>query len=95
MQKLRDEPALIDAAVEEILCYHNPVQIVYRSAAEEVELGGKRIGREQLVSLVVGAANRDPAQFDEPDRLDLSRPEVAMSGWDWAFTSAEVRRSPG
>jgi cytochrome P450 len=45
MQKLRDEPAFIDAAVEEMLRYHNPVQIVYRSAAEEVELGGKRICR--------------------------------------------------
>ncbi len=75
MKKLRDEPALINAAVEEILRYDNPVQIVYRSAAEEVELGGKRIGKGQLVNLVVGAANRDPAQFDEPDRFDLSRPE--------------------
>ncbi len=80
MQKLRDDPALITSAVEEIMRYDNPVQVVYRSAAEEVELGGKRIGQGQLVNLVVGAANRDPAQFEAPDRFDLSRRESKQVG---------------
>jgi hypothetical protein len=80
IQKLRDDPALITSAVEEIMRYDNPVQVVYRSAAEEVELGGKRIGQGQLVNLVVGAANRDPAQFEAPDRFDLSRRESKHVG---------------
>jgi len=80
MQKLRDDPALINSAVEEIMRYDNPVQVVYRSAAEEVELGGKRIGQGQLVNLVLGAANRDPAQFEAPDRFDLSRRESKHVG---------------
>jgi hypothetical protein len=80
MQKLRDDPALVTSAAEEIMRYDNPVQVVYRSAAEEVELGGKRIGQGQLVNLVLGAANRDPAQFEAPDRFDLSRRESKHVG---------------
>jgi hypothetical protein len=75
LQKLRDDPTLITTAVEEMLRYDNPVQIVYRSATEDVELGGKRIGKGQLVNLMLGAANRDPAHFSEPDRFDISRSE--------------------
>ena len=75
MQKLRDDPALVSSVVEEIMRYDNPVQIVYRSASEEVEMEGKRIGPRQLVNMVLGAANRDPAQFSEPDRFDVTRDE--------------------
>ncbi|MCI0397465.1 MAG: cytochrome P450 [Chloroflexi bacterium] len=74
MEKLRDDPSLMPNAVEEMMRYDNPVQIVYRSAAEAVEIGGKEISRGQLVNVLVGAANRDPAQFSEPDRFDVGRP---------------------
>lgn len=80
MQKLRDDPALAPGAVEEILRYDNPVQIVYRSVTEEVELGDQRIGQGQLVNLVVGAANRDPAQFSDPDQFDITRHEGRHMG---------------
>jgi len=75
MQKLSDDPALVTSVVEEIMRYDNPVQIVYRSASEEVEMEGKRIGQGQLVNMILGAANRDPAQFSEPDRFDVTRDE--------------------
>jgi cytochrome P450 len=75
MNKLRDNSTLIEGAVEEMLRYDNPVQIVYRSATEDVELDGKHISQGQLVNLMLGAANRDPAHFSEPDRFDITRNE--------------------
>jgi len=81
MQKLRDNPTLVTSVVEEIMRYDNPVQIVYRSAIEEVEMEGKRIGQGQLVNMVLGAANRDPAQFSEPDRFDVTRNESRHIGF--------------
>jgi cytochrome P450 len=73
MEKLKREPAIIQIAVEELLRYDSPVQQVVRVATENVEIGGKtiRVGEKILVSL--GAANRDPAQFLNPDLLDLTR----------------------
>lgn len=74
LQRLRDNPSLIPNAVEELLRYDSPVQAVYRIATEEMEIGGKQIRPGQLVHLVLGAANRDPAHFPDPDRLDVTRP---------------------
>jgi cytochrome P450 len=71
--RLRDDPGLIQTAVEELLRYDSPVQRQWRLATEELEIGGRRIAEGQLVYQLVGAANRDPAQFPEPERLDLGR----------------------
>ena len=73
MQKLRDDPSLIGTAVEELLRYDSPVQRINRVATEDVEVGGELIGKGQFVLLMLGAANRDPAQFPDPDRLDITR----------------------
>src|SRR5581483_7943348 len=73
LQRLRDEPALIARAVEELLRYDSPVQFTSRVTPDEVELGGKRIPKGELITLMIGAANRDPAQFPDSDRLDLAR----------------------
>jgi cytochrome P450 len=73
MEKLRDDPALVPGAVEEMLRYDNPVQFVYRLAREDMEIGGRHVRQGQVVHLVLGAANRDPATFPDPDRLDVSR----------------------
>jgi len=81
MQKLRENPALVTPAVEEMLRYDNPVQIVYRSATEDVKIDGKRIGQGQLVNLILGAANRDPAHFSEPDQFDITRDESRHVGF--------------
>ena len=70
---LQDEPALIDTAVEEFLRYDSPIQHQTRVAGEDFELEGCRIRRGQRVLPMLGAANRDPAQFSDPDRLDVRR----------------------
>ena len=75
MQKLLDRPSLIPSAVEEMMRYDNPVQISYRSAAEDVEIGGKCIQKGQLVNSILAAGNRDPERFAEPDRFDVTRDE--------------------
>lgn len=70
---LRSEPELIESAVEELLRFESPVQWTGRVAVEEVEVNGVRIPVGQTVAIGLGAANRDPAQFADPDRLDLRR----------------------
>jgi cytochrome P450 len=68
------------AAVEELLRYDSPVQIVSRVAYEDVELGGVTVGAGERVVAYLGAGNRDPRRFAEPDRLDLSRsPNAPLS----------------
>jgi cytochrome P450 len=71
-QKLRDDPSLMANAIEEFLRYDG-VKWLTRMAREDIEIGGARIDAGDLVVLVVGAANRDPSQFSDPDRLDISR----------------------
>jgi cytochrome P450 len=71
--RLREDPALIKSAVEELLRYESPIQFTARVAREDVDLDGRRIRGGQTVVALFGAANRDPAVFADPDRLDLGR----------------------
>jgi cytochrome P450 len=73
LEKLRADPSLIPSAVEELLRYESPIQHTARLAPYDVMLSGKTIGKHQTVIAVMGAANRDPEQFYEPDRLDICR----------------------
>ena len=73
LQRLRDNPALLDLAVQELLRYDSPVQLNLRIVREDFELGGKAIRAGQMLMLATGSANRDPAVFDAPDRLDIGR----------------------
>jgi cytochrome P450 len=75
LQQLRDAPSLISTAVVELLRFDGPVQLTSRKAKEDVIFEGRHIHAGQDVMLSLGAANRDPAQFPEPDRLDLNRLE--------------------
>lgn len=75
LAKLKAEPALIRVAVEELLRYDTPVQGVSRIATRDLEISGHTINKGQRVLLMLGAANRDPEQFKEPDRLDITRQE--------------------
>lgn len=73
LARLRDDPALAPSAVEELLRFDSPVQLVVRFTREELELGGRAIPQGARIMLLVGAANRDPARFADPDVLDLGR----------------------
>jgi cytochrome P450 len=66
-------PKLIDNAVEEMLRYDSPVQWTSRVAGEVIEVGGKAIERGQVVLACLGAANRDPAAFENPETFDIRR----------------------
>ena len=70
---LRDNPALMGSAVKELLRYDPPVQLDGRTPTVDVEVGGKRIRAGQAVIAVIGAANRDPEVFENPDTLDIRR----------------------
>ncbi len=71
--RLIADPSLIDSAVEEFLRYESSNQLGNRRAAEDVEIGGVPIPAGTFITLCIGAANRDPAQFPDPDRLDIAR----------------------
>jgi cytochrome P450 len=73
LQRLKSDANLLPDAVEELLRYDSPVQRTARVTKSEIELGGKTIPRRALVVAAIGAANRDPAHFAEPDRLDITR----------------------
>jgi pimeloyl-[acyl-carrier protein] synthase len=73
--KLRDDSTLIDRAVEELLRYESPVQFFGRRANEDVTINGKTLLTGQGVFILPGAINRDPAQFADPDVLDITRTE--------------------
>jgi cytochrome P450 len=73
LERLRQDPSLIESAIEEFLRFETPVQVTGRVANEDVEVGGKIIRKGHPVGLLLGAANRDPEQFPDPDRLDIGR----------------------
>lgn len=73
LRLLQQQPALIKLAVEELLRYDSPVQMTSRQAVEEMEMGGQVLQPGQQVSFMLGAANRDPAVFANPNELDITR----------------------
>ena len=84
MARLREDPALITSAVEELLRYESPSQHTARLAPEDVTLGGKLIRKRQAVIAVMAAGNRDPERFADPDRLDLGRTDNRHLAFGWA-----------
>jgi pimeloyl-[acyl-carrier protein] synthase len=84
MQRLRDDPELVPSAVEELLRYESPSQHTARMAPCDVELGGRKIKKRQAVIAVMGAGNRDPERFPDPDRLDLGRTDNRHLAFGWA-----------
>jgi cytochrome P450 len=73
LAELRANPGLLPDAVEELMRYLSVVDILYRYAAEDIELGGETIGKGSTVVVSMLAANRDPQRFDSPDTLDIHR----------------------
>lgn len=76
-RRVLDDPALIPAAVEEALRLESPVQMMGRTAAEDLRIDGVAVRTGDKVGLVFGAANLDPARFPEPGEFDLDRPAAA------------------
>jgi hypothetical protein len=84
LEMLKADPSLIPGAVEELLRYESPSQHTARLAPDDVELGGKLIRKRQAVIAVMGAANRDPERFVDPDRLDIRREDNRHVAFAWA-----------
>lgn len=72
-QLLQEDSGLIGSAVEELLRFDAPIQKTRRTAKVDIELGGKTIKAGDLIAMCYASANRDPEQFEEPDRLDIMR----------------------
>ena len=85
LQRLRQSPALITTAVEELLRFDGPVQRTSRILSEDVTVGGVTIKEGEMVMPFLAAADRDPAQFPDPDRLDLGRTENRHIAFGWGI----------
>jgi len=95
---LRDRPELINSAVEEFLRYESSNQLGNRRAIKPVSIGGEDFPAGTLVTLCIGAANRDPAVFADPDRLDISRtpnPHLAFGGGTHTCAGMSLARMEG
>jgi cytochrome P450 len=71
--RLRADPSLARSATDELLRYDGSVHLTARTAKSDVEIGGARIAAGEMAIVILGAANRDPKQFPDPDRLDIAR----------------------
>lgn len=71
--RLEADPSMIDTAIDEFLRFQSPNQLGNRAAVEDVDFDGETIAAGTRIHLCIGAANRDPRQYDRPDTLDLSR----------------------
>src|SRR5437899_10471675 len=85
LRRLRETPGLIGSAVEELLRYDGPVQRTARIPSEDVTIGGRTIARGEMVMPFIGAADRDPVQFPEPDRLDIGRADNRHIAFGWGI----------
>ncbi|MBW2316845.1 MAG: cytochrome P450 [Deltaproteobacteria bacterium] len=73
LSTLQAEPVRFEASVDELIRFDGPTQTGVRYTTEPISMGGEMIEAGSLIGLVIGSANRDPAAFDEPDRIDLDR----------------------
>jgi cytochrome P450 len=98
MARLRAEPALVSSAVEEMLRYDGPIQLNNRRLTAAVPLSDRTLPEGTLVTIGIGAANRDPAQFPGPERFDVGRKpnrHVAFGQGDHVCVGMNVARMEG
>ncbi len=93
------DPAARGNAILELLRHETPEQFVVRAAKETIEIGGETIPAGAVVMLMIGAANRDPAVFSDPARLDIDRPnlnrQLAFGGGIHACIGSGLARAQG
>ncbi|MDQ1397182.1 MAG: hypothetical protein QOG64_2441 [Acidimicrobiaceae bacterium] len=98
LSRLRSDPALIGSAVEEMLRFDSPVQLTGRTALAEQEVAGETVAKGSEVIVLLGAANRDPQQFPNPDGLDIGRGDrnhIAFGGGIHVCLGAPLARLEG
>jgi cytochrome P450 len=98
LARLRDDSGLDHDAIEELLRYDGPIQMIERITLEPVEIGGRQIPQGRIVICLVSAANRDPAAFERPEGLDLARspnPHAAFGGGAHFCIGAALARMEG
>lgn len=98
MARLAADPGLVPSAVEEMLRYEGPIQINNRRLTAPMEIGSKTLPAETSITIAIGAANHDPAQFPEPARFDVGRKpnrHLAFGQGDHACSGMNVARMEG
>jgi len=96
--ELRENPDMIRTTVEELLRYESPVQFTARVLKEDIEICGQRIPRKWTILCMLGAANRDPKRFKDPNKLDLNRlnnQHLAFSAGPHACIGGQLARLEG
>jgi pimeloyl-[acyl-carrier protein] synthase len=98
LERMRKHPSLVRTGVEELLRYDGPVHVTARIAKEDVEIGGEVVRQGEQAVAIIGAANRDPDQFPDPDRLDVGRTpnkHLAFGGGPHFCLGAALARMEG
>jgi len=83
--RLRADPGLVASAVDEMLRYDSPVQVNDRVVLQPTDVGGTPLAAGQNLTIIMGAANRDPVRFPDPDRLDVGRSQHPNLGFGWGI----------
>ncbi|HWA36941.1 MAG TPA: cytochrome P450 [Burkholderiales bacterium] len=97
-EKLREDPGLIPSAVEEMLRYDGPIQLNNRRLVAPMQIGGRPLPEGTSITIAIGAANRDPSQFPDPERFDVARKpnrHVAFGHGDHVCVGMNVARMEG
>ena len=95
LASLRKDSSLVGSAIEEMLRYDGPIQLNNRRLVAPMEIGGETFAAGTLITIGIGAANRDPAQFPDPDRFDVARKpnrHVAFGHGDHVCVGMNVAR---
>jgi cytochrome P450 len=98
MAKLRQRPTLIKSGLEELVRFDGPLHLIGRVADENINVGGTTIAAGEQAIVLLAAANRDPARFKQPDRLDLARavnPHLGFGAGAHACFAAPLARLLG
>jgi cytochrome P450 len=85
LERLRADPSLARSGVEELLRYVSPVQLTGRTALDDLPVGGAVIEKGEFAFVLVGSANRDPEAFEDPQGLDLARPDNRHLGFGFGL----------